>query len=105
MEAAVTVVWQQVLHVDKMSLDDNFFDLGGHSLLILQVRKELQAMLDRNIPIVDFFTYPSIRSLVRHLDQGNQEQATVQPTRDRAWLRNDYLARRKTNSQGDKRRA
>jgi aspartate racemase len=98
MEAAIATVWQQVLHVDTMSLDDNFFDLGGHSLLILQVRRELREVLGRNIPIVDFFTYPSIRALVQHLDLGPQGPAAIQASRDDAGLRNDYLSRRKASS-------
>jgi hypothetical protein len=81
-----------------MSLDDNFFDLGGHSLLILQVRRELREVLGRNIPIVDFFTYPSIRALVQHLDLGPQGPAAIQASRDDAGLRNDYLSRRKASS-------
>jgi aspartate racemase len=95
MEAMITLIWQQVLHVDHVGLDDNFFDLGGHSLLVLQVRKALREKLDRNIPIVDLFTYPSIRSLVQHLHQGSQGRPEVQATRDRALLRNDYASRRK----------
>ena len=98
METAIATVWQQVLHVDTMSLDDNFFDLGGHSLLILQVRRELREVLGRNIPIVDFFTYPSIRALVQHLDLGPQGPAAIQASRDDAGLRNNYLSRRKASS-------
>jgi acyl carrier protein len=50
-EKAVARVWQDVLGVDRVGLTDNFFDLGGHSLLstrvIVQLYKKLQVRLDQ----------------------------------------------------------
>ena len=58
-----------------MGVRDNFFDLGGHSLLATQVRDVLSEMLVRDVAIVDLFTYPTIRSLARYLE--NQHRPAV----------------------------
>ncbi|MCP4656910.1 MAG: hypothetical protein GY856_15980, partial [bacterium] len=39
--ASGRVIWRRVLGLDEVGLDDNFFDLGGHSLLVAKVRSEL----------------------------------------------------------------
>jgi acyl carrier protein len=50
MERLVAAVWKEVLGVDRLSVHDNFFDLGGHSLLSIRVlerlRKETGVQLD-----------------------------------------------------------
>jgi acyl carrier protein len=47
--------------------DDNFFDLGGHSLLLAQVRDRLEDALHRELDLLDLFTYPTVHSLAAHL--------------------------------------
>ncbi|MEH2264827.1 MAG: phosphopantetheine-binding protein [Nostoc sp.] len=55
-------------------MNDNFFDLGGHSLLISQVNAQLREKLQRDISVVEMFQYPSISLLAKHLSQEQQEQ-------------------------------
>lgn len=59
--------WCVVLRLDRVGLDDNFFDIGGHSLLLAAVQREL-AERGHDLPIVSFFEYPTIQHLARHLD-------------------------------------
>jgi amino acid adenylation domain-containing protein len=73
LEQKIAKVWQDTLSVERAGLDDNFFDLGAHSLLVARVRFILCEELKRNITILDFFTYPTVRSLARHLDQAHEE--------------------------------
>jgi hypothetical protein len=47
---------------------DNFFDLGGHSLLLGRVQATLQRMLGRRVPITALFEHPTIRALALYLD-------------------------------------
>jgi acyl carrier protein len=54
---------------EKLGVDDNFFDLGGHSLLVVQVRARLRETLGREVSIVDMFQYPTIRSIAAHLER------------------------------------
>jgi arthrofactin-type cyclic lipopeptide synthetase C len=69
-------VWLETLQVERVGLDDNFFDLGGHSMLALQMRSTIQNQLGYDISVVEFFAHPSIRSLAAFLsrDQGNASE-------------------------------
>ncbi|MEE8526489.1 MAG: amino acid adenylation domain-containing protein, partial [Thermoanaerobaculia bacterium] len=68
-ERALAAVWQETLAVEEVGLDDDFFDLGGHSLLLVQVRDKLQQRLQRTIRITDLLNVSTLRELARHLDQ------------------------------------
>ena len=58
LERAMAAVWQEVLGSRKVGLEDNFFDLGGHSLLMVRLRNRLQQALQTDISIIDLFRYP-----------------------------------------------
>jgi amino acid adenylation domain-containing protein len=68
MEQIIASVWQGVLHIEKISLHSNFFDLGGHSLLLAQVQAKLQERLDESISILELFQYPTIHALAQHFN-------------------------------------
>jgi acyl carrier protein len=70
-EGKIVELWQEAFSVERIGLDDNFFDLGGHSVLLVRVHYQLQQTLGRNIPIVKLFQYPTIRSLARFLSQSD----------------------------------
>lgn len=67
LERGIAGVWQEVLKVQKVGVHDNFFNLGGHSLLIVQVNDKLQEALQVDFSIVDLFKYPTVSSLAAHL--------------------------------------
>jgi amino acid adenylation domain-containing protein len=69
-ERAIARIWQDVLHASKVRVDDNFFDLGGQSLLAVRVISRLREELQIDIPLRLFFENPTIRSLAAslHLD-------------------------------------
>jgi amino acid adenylation domain-containing protein/non-ribosomal peptide synthase protein (TIGR01720 family) len=69
MEQAIAVVWQRMFGLERVSVEENLFDLGGHSLLLLQMHGRLRAALKEEFPIVTLFVHPTIRSLARHLGQ------------------------------------
>ncbi|HEV7216656.1 MAG TPA: non-ribosomal peptide synthetase, partial [Chloroflexota bacterium] len=66
-EQAIAAIWREVLGVEQVGLDDNFFDLGGHSLLLIQVRDRLRDRLSLQVPVITFFRYPTVRSLASSL--------------------------------------
>ena len=76
LEYSIARIWQMVLAADEVGLDDNFFDVGGSSLLLIAVRTGLQEQLDRPIPVTWMFEYTTIRSLARKL--GSAEEAGSQ---------------------------
>ncbi len=63
LERTVARVWCEALGVPSVSVTDNFFDLGGHSLLIVKVHSELSAALAHDLSIVEMFQYPTVRAL------------------------------------------
>ncbi len=68
-EDAIAATWREVLRLERVGIDDNFFDLGGHSLLLVQVQAKLRAALGRDVPIVEMFQYPTIRTMAAHLSR------------------------------------
>ncbi len=66
-EQAIAAIWQEVLGVEKVGVDDNFFDLGGHSLLLVQLHGRLAARLGIDVTVMDLFRYPTIGSFARFL--------------------------------------
>jgi acyl carrier protein len=63
LERVVAEVWREVLGVDGVGTHDNFFDIGGTSLSAVRVHARLQERTNRELPLLDLFTYPTIRSL------------------------------------------
>jgi acyl carrier protein len=59
--------WSSVLGVNRVRTDANFFDLGGSSLQVLQVKQHLDTALGLSVPVIDFFRYPTVAELANHL--------------------------------------
>ncbi len=77
-EKDITNVWQNVLHIDHIGVNDNFFDLGGHSLLVAQVYTQLPEHVKKRLKIVDLFMYPTIRKLCVFLGECQSSQVTFE---------------------------
>ncbi|MEV0637364.1 amino acid adenylation domain-containing protein [Streptomyces sp. NPDC050619] len=85
-ERAVATVWRRVLGVPLIGPRDNFFDLGGNSLLLMHVVKELRDTLDPSVTRVDVFRYPTVGDMARHLAalrRGERPAAAARPARHR----------------------
>ena len=67
LERSLAEVWQRVLQVEEIGIDDNFFDLGGTSLQGLQIAREIKSRLDVELSPVALFEAPTVRALARHL--------------------------------------
>lgn len=70
-EKQIAGIWKDILAVDKVGLNDNFFDLGGHSLNVIQVQTKVKENFDKEISIVDLFKYPTVKSFADYLINGN----------------------------------
>ena len=89
-ERTIATIWQQVLRVTNVGIHSNFFDLGGHSLLLLRVQTKLQDHFARPIALTDLFEYPTIHSLAQYLTSPSEETVTTpapdtQADRRRHW--------------------
>ncbi|WP_231156148.1 non-ribosomal peptide synthetase [Streptomyces sp. CNZ748] len=67
LESRLAEVWCDVLGRDRVGLDDNFFDLGGNSLLLVTAQTAVNRAFDSELSVVDLFAHPTVRDLARHL--------------------------------------
>jgi acyl carrier protein len=77
LEEALAGIWAEVLGCARVGVKENFFDLGGHSLLLMKVQARLRETLDRKIPIVDLFRFPTVAALAEHL--GGEGEGAGEP--------------------------
>ncbi|GAB2711105.1 non-ribosomal peptide synthetase [Kitasatospora kifunensis] len=64
---ALTSIWAEVLKREDAGPDDSFFDLGGHSILLISVRSLVKQHLGLDIQLADLFTHPTPAAMARHL--------------------------------------
>ncbi|HEY0734854.1 MAG TPA: amino acid adenylation domain-containing protein [Herpetosiphonaceae bacterium] len=72
-ERTIATIWQQALNLPRVGIHDNFFDLGGHSLLLAQVHSKLRESF-ADLSLIDLFKYPTISALSGHLSASGQAQ-------------------------------
>jgi hypothetical protein len=95
MEEVVAAIWRELFEVDEIGMDDNFFDLGGHSLLLVRAHERLVEQVRPDLPIVALFQHPTARALATYLS-GNGADVATKGTKDRALKQRAALARMKT---------
>ena len=94
LERKIANIWQEVLQLQEVGINDNFFDLGGHSLLLVEVHSKLQTTLQQDLPLVDMFQYPTISYLSQYLTQ-NSSIKTALPKTEQLESRSRSTKRRK----------
>ena len=93
-ERVVLDAWRTVLGTDEIGVDDNFFDVGGHSLLVVRLHRTLQERLGHPLPLTDLYRYPTVRSFSVSLAESDGEAPiAISNALDRA-------ARRRANMSG-----
>ena len=95
LEQVVAGIWQDVLQASQVGLDQNFFDLGGHSLMSMQVLARLRSVTGRQLPITDMFRFPTVRSLAGHLSRVEEPQPSSVEAADRGASRREMLSKRR----------
>lgn len=98
LERTIASVWQEVLQIEKIGVQDNFFDLGGHSLLLLQVHSSLSRKLHVPLTVIDLFTYPTISALAEYCRQEQSEPAALTQGQQRADARQHALVETQTEA-------
>lgn len=95
-EKTVAKVWAELLHVEKVGLNDNFFDLGGHSLLVVQAQVRLRDALGVDLPVVRLFQYPTVNALARFLTERTEPPTEMKKVQDRAQRQRKAFAQRRS---------
>ena len=84
MENLIAGIWSRVLGIPEIGVAENFFDLGGHSLLLIRVHTELQKTLQRKLSIITLFQYPTIAALAQHIGTDDAAATAANPALERA---------------------
>jgi amino acid adenylation domain-containing protein len=82
-------IWQEVLQVEAIGPNDNFFDLGGHSMLLVLMQKKVEEAFGLKLPRVDLFRNPTVMGLAAFLERqgANSDDGTRETSRVRAQFR------------------
>lgn len=75
-EATIAAIWRELLGIEKVGVHDNFFDLGGYSLLMFQVQRKLRETLQEELSIVELFQSPTIHALAQYIDRHKNDDLT-----------------------------
>ena len=78
-EECLVGIWADVLHVERVSIHDNFFDLGGHSMLAVQVMSRIRETMEGirgQFPLIAVFQYPTVAALAEMLTRPSEGDAS-----------------------------
>lgn len=67
LEQRVAEIWQRELQLEQVGIDDNFFEIGGHSLLLIKVQYHLRKIVGEGLPLADLLHYPTIRTFCHYV--------------------------------------
>jgi amino acid adenylation domain-containing protein len=91
-EQIIAEIWKEKIGVSSISVVDNFFDIGGHSLLLAEINIILKQKFSASISMVTMFQYPTIASLAEYIDNKNATEHTpLNNIYNRADLQRKYL--------------
>lgn len=90
MEKKVAQVWGEVLGYQELKADDNFYELGGDSILAIRICNKINIMIDQNVSIAEALNHHTITDLARYLDEtysikSENIYATLKPVEKREY--------------------
>lgn len=83
-ERRIAAIWQEVLGVPRVGLHQNFFDLGGHSLLLVQVFDRLRASFGEGLSMTELLRHPTVSAMAERLSQRAEAPRSFADVEDRA---------------------
>ncbi len=90
-EDVLTRMWGELLGVEKVGVDDDFFDLGGHSLVATQLVSRIRDIFDLDVPLIEFFELRTVADLAAALVSADEDSEYAEKAA-RAWLRLQQLS-------------
>lgn len=78
-EKQLAAIWSELLGVQNISIVDNFFNVGGDSLLATRVVLLIRAEIKKNVPLLRLFEYPILQDLAAYLDMSSESEAVIYP--------------------------
>jgi amino acid adenylation domain-containing protein len=83
-QGRVAAVWRSVLGLERVGLHDNFFDLGGHSLLLVKLHVQLKREFDTQFPLVELFQHATVAAQARLFSAAKPPDVVLKRARARA---------------------
>jgi acyl carrier protein len=80
-EKKLEALWKEILSIDTVGINDNFFDLGGNSLLLVSMHSKLEEEYKDRIKITDLFANPSISTLAQFIDSTYNNKESTAPVK------------------------
>lgn len=77
LETELVSLWEKVLGTKDISIDDDFFDLGGHSIKVIEVVGYIRKTLKVQLPISSLFQYRTVETLAKHIKENNFSAGNV----------------------------
>jgi acyl carrier protein len=68
-EEVLAEIWAEVLRLERVGVEDSFFDLGGHSLLIMRLLAKIQATFDVELSIRTVFSMPTLEAMAGEIER------------------------------------
>jgi aspartate racemase len=99
-EQKIAAILQDVLGLEKVSAEDNFFDLGANSLQLARAHNRMQNLVDADLKIIALFQNPTVKALARFLNDDASKEAVTKRVYDRAMRQREALARQKQMYKG-----
>jgi aryl carrier-like protein len=94
-EVALSGIWSDLLAGRRPGRHDNFFDVGGHSLLLMRMQHLIQERLGCDVPVVDLVNHPTISAQAGYLTTRRNDVTPEDAGRERADARLAARARRR----------
>ncbi len=83
-EQAIITIWQELLGIEPIGIHDDFFELGGNSLLAVQIKTRLCDMFQIDLPMSALFEEPAAASLARKIKAAQQEAPVAEEAPEKA---------------------
>jgi acyl carrier protein len=77
-ENAIATIWSNILGLNKIGINDDFFDLGANSIDLVQVKNKIKDFFDVNIPVVELYEFPTIKQLADYISNKEKKSDTVE---------------------------
>jgi amino acid adenylation domain-containing protein len=78
-EFHLRAIWRDLLGLDNVAVDDNFFDLGGHSLLVAALQQRIDKEFGRRVEFTELYYNPTVRQQARRLQQLSERRPALPP--------------------------
>ncbi len=95
-EKQLVDIWKNVLNLGVIGTNDNFFDLGGHSLLLTRIFKSIQELSTKTLTMMDMFKYTTISSLADYITSKETDSQTLKSIQNRMSMQKINLEKQKS---------